>query len=204
MTAKSHWDRVHESKGPEDVSWYEARPAASMDLIAACGHSNTARVIDVGGGISPLVDHLLDLGYPMPTVLDISASALAVAQQRLGERRHRVRWVVSDVAHASFDQAFDIWHERAVFHFLVDPSARARHIDKLRSSLAPDGHAIIATFAEDGPEQCSGLPVMRYSPEALAEQLGDDFRLIESRRATHRTPWGSEQRFIYGLFRKTP
>lgn len=199
---KSHWETVHDTKCPDEVSWYETFPAHSLELIEATGCGPSARVIDVGGGISPLVDHLLDRGFQNPTVLDLSASALTVAQKRLGERRHLVRWLVCEVAEAPLETPFDIWHERAVLHFLTDPTQRDRHVAKLKNSLNPGGHAIIATFAEDGPLQCSGLDVVRYSPASLANALGDEFRLRQARRVTHLTPWDTEQKFVYCLFQK--
>jgi SAM-dependent methyltransferase len=161
-------------------------------------------VVDIGGGESRLVDALLARGLHCVAVLDVSGEALRHAQARLGAAAQSVTWVEADVTGAWSLAPMDIWHDRAVFHFLIDPAARARYVRHLRGTLKPQGSAIIATFALDGPERCSGLPVHRYSPETLAAELGDAFTLVEWRAHRHVTPWGAAQSFQYSWFRRTP
>lgn len=197
MDRRAHWEQVYEEKAPDAVSWFQPRPETSLALVSQLGLARDAALIDVGGGASNLVDHLLDAGFTDLTVLDLSGRALAHARARLGERAHRVRWVEADVTTASFERTFQLWHDRAVFHFLVDAQDRARYRERLTAAVAPGGHAIVATFAEDGPERCSGLPVVRYAPEALAHELGEAFTLQASHRELHRTPAGRDQSFVY-------
>lgn len=199
---KGHWERVHRGKAPGERSWFQPRPEASLGLMESAGIGPEARVVDVGGGTSRLVDELLERGYRHLTVLDISGAALAEARERLGERAENVRFVESDVTEADLEGPFDLWHDRAVFHFLTDADDRRRYVELLRRTLAPGGHAIVATFAEDGPEKCSGLPVVRYTPEALSAELGIDLELARARREMHVTPSGKEQSFVYCHFRR--
>jgi trans-aconitate methyltransferase len=159
-------------------------------------------VIDIGGGASRLVDSLVEMNFRDITVLDLSESALASAKARLGRRADHVEWIVADVTSWEPQRIYDLWHDRAAFHFLTDERDRAAYIARLTKSLKPGGHAIIATFAPDGPERCSGLPVMRYDAEGLGLALGGAFELIETRRDEHLTPWGSKQRFQFSLFRR--
>jgi SAM-dependent methyltransferase len=199
-TRKTHWETVYTTKGEGEVSWFQDNPAPSLELIDRVGPGPDSAIIDIGGGASRLVDFLLARGFCRITVLDISASALDVAKARLASRAEAVQWIVADVTAWQPVQRFDIWHDRAAFHFLVDPADRAAYIARLKQALAPGGHAIIGTFAKDGPEKCSGLPVQRYDGEELARELGEGFRLIEARRHDHVTPWHSNQRFQFSLF----
>lgn len=200
--AEAHWQGVYEKNAPDRVSWYQAEPRLSLALIARAGIRPDARVVDVGGGASVLVDRLIDRGFADITVLDIAESALARSRARLGPRAERVRWVVADVTGWRPEGSFDLWHDRAVFHFLTEAADRARYVEALRAALAPGGHAIVATFALDGPERCSGLPVVRYGPESLLAELGPGFTLVASEREEHVTPAGRVQPFTYALFRR--
>lgn len=205
MERKAHWEAVYANKAPHTVSWYQPRAARSMELIGEAGVGTAARLLDVGGGASVLVENLLDAGYADVTVLDISGPALAVARSRLGERAGDVAWLEADITDVELPPAgLDLWHDRAVFHFLVDPGDRDAYVRTLQRALRPGGYAIIATFAEDGPEQCSGLKVQRYSPSQLREQLGEAFTLLVHEREEHVTPAGALQRFQYSLFRRLP
>ena len=200
---KAHWETVYTTKAENEVSWFEDSPALSLELIDLVRPARDAAIIDIGGGASRLVDRLLACGFGRVTVLDISAAALDAAKVRLGERAGEVQWIAADVTRWDPAQTFDIWHDRAAFHFLVDPADRAAYIARLAQALARDGHAIIGTFAIDGPEKCSGLPVRRYDPADLARELGAGFALLHSRRHDHTTPWKSEQRFQFCVFRRT-
>jgi len=199
----SHWQNVYASKDAANVSWFQSSPEPSLRMIHKTGLAAGARAIDVGGGASSLVDHLLDDGFRM-TVLDVADSALDVARSRLGVRARDVTWIAADITAWRPTETFDLWHDRAVFHFLTEPDQRARYIEALKSSLAPSGWLIMATFAPSGPETCSGLPVHRWSASGLAAELGDAFHLIESEEETHETPSGSRQVFTWALFRRGP
>jgi SAM-dependent methyltransferase len=195
---RDHWENVYASKSPEEVSWFRPHLERSLAFLEAAGVGRTAAVIDVGGGASTLVDDLLDRGYSNVAVLDLSPSALSAARARLGERASRVRWLCADVTEASLEPAaYDVWHDRAVFHFLRERSARERYVASVRRSLRPGGHVIVATFGPHGPERCSGLEVMRYSPEELHAEFGSEFARLASATERHVTPWGAEQEFIY-------
>ena len=203
MISSSHWDRVYAGKAPDAVSWYQEQPTLSLALIQRAGGSNS-RVIDVGGGASVLVDHLLDLSYERPTVLDLSVEALHRAQARLGARAALVDWIADDVTTAPFRTAsYDVWHDRAVFHFLTEATDRERYVRQAARALGPGGALVIATFADDGPNRCSGLPVHRYSADALVEQFAGHFQLAEHHREVHHTPSGAEQSFVYCLLSRT-
>jgi SAM-dependent methyltransferase len=197
---RDHWQNVYEQKGEDDVSWFQARPDISLALVMRTGVGRDARIVDVGGGASRLVDALLDSGVSGMTVVDIAAAALERARSRLGPRASAVTWVTSDVAHWKPDSTFDVWHDRAVFHFMVREDDRETYVATLRRALRPGGHAIIGTFASDGPERCSGLPVRRYEPETLAAELGTGFQLVDSVRDEHMTPGGKIQRFQFSRF----
>lgn len=204
MDLKSHWERVYETRPSTDLSWYQPRLAVSLELILGRGLSLDARIIDVGGGTATLVDDLLDLGFRHLTVLDISGTAIARARERLGPRAETVRWIEADITRTTLPPAsFDLWHDRAVFHFLTDADDRLRYRDLLTGALVPGGHAVIATFGPAGPERCSGLEIVRYDAPALARELGSTFVLVESRTETHRTPTGTLQELVYTvLFRR--
>lgn len=199
---EAHWQNVYATKAEMEVSWFQADPAPSLDMIAATGISTDAAAIDVGGGASRLVDSLLDKGFGNVAILDLSAKALEATKHRLGQRGHDVDWIVADITTWNPSHTFDLWHDRAAFHFLTDRADRDAYIARLKAAVRPGGHAIIATFAPDGPERCSGLPVVRYDPVTLAATLGPEFQLIESRRLDHLTPAGSTQRFQFSRFRR--
>ena len=200
---RAHWDAVYSAKAPEEVAWYQARPEASLALIARAQGDRQARVIDVGGGASRLVDLLLGEGYSRVTVLDLSDVALARARARLRDLASLVTWVTADITAWNPSETFDIWHDRAVFHFLVDAEERRAYKNALAVALPSGGQAIVGTFASDGPERCSGLPVARYEPETLAAELGPAFRLVESTHVDHVTPGGKVQRFQFSRFVRT-
>lgn len=201
---RSHWENVYASKAADAVSWYEPHAQRSLALIAVTGVARDAAIIDVGGGASTLVDDLLDRGYRALTVLDVSAAALRTAQARLGMRARAVRWIEADLLTAELPRhTFDVWHDRAVFHFLTDAADRRRYVAQVTSSVRRGGHVIVATFADDGPTQCSGLPVARYTAEALHAQFGAGFDLVDAVRSEHRTPSGAVQRFVHCRLRLT-
>ena len=204
MNRQNHWNEVYRTKGAQNVSWFLTEPALSLELIRASQLPLEGGVLDVGGGASVLVDRLLDAGYTRLGVLDISAAALALARQRLGARAATVEWFEADVTKFQPPHRFALWHDRAVFHFLTDTADRRAYVATLEHTLTPGGAVIIATFASDGPPQCSGRDVARYDETSLAAELGAAFELRESFRETHRTPWNSEQRFLYCRFQYLP
>lgn len=199
----THWDRVYATKGEAEVSWYQDSPATSLEMIRAANPKHDAAIIDIGGGASRLVDALLQDGYRDVAVLDLSANALDAAKKRIGGAASTVDWIVADATSWQPAKTYDVWHDRAAFHFLTDPRDRAAYVERLRSALATDGHVIIATFAPDGPEKCSGLPVQRHDSASLAAELGPEFALIETRSETHHTPWDSTQAFQFSRFRRS-
>jgi ubiquinone/menaquinone biosynthesis C-methylase UbiE len=203
MSRKEHWEDIFKKKLQTEVSWYQSELRQSIELVDRAQVSSEAPVIDIGGGDSTLVDDLLKRGYERITVLDISSGALKRAKQRLGERGETVRWIESDVTRVELPETYyDLWHDRAVFHFLTDPDDRRAYTKVLSHALKPQGHVIIATFASDGPEKCSGLPTMRYNPHELNRELGEEYVLVDTKRENHMTPGGAEQRFVYCLFRR--
>jgi trans-aconitate methyltransferase len=201
-STKDHWETVYATKHESDVSWFQDSPSPSLELIEQLKPARDTRIIDVGGGASRLVDALLEHGFRRVTVLDISQGALDLTSLRLGRRASEVQWIVDDVTEWEPSQRFDIWHDRAAFHFLVDASDRAAYVARLKQALKPGGYAIIATFAPDGPEKCSGLPVYRTDAEGLAQELGKAFTLVDSRRHDHVTPGNSSQRFQFSVFQR--
>jgi len=203
MGIKIHWESVYQTKAPAQVSWYQEHAHLSQHFIRHTGIDQTGQIIDVGGGTSTLVDDLLASGFEHITVLDISDTALRAAQQRLGAHAAEVTWIEADITQAPLAyQHYDVWHDRAVFHFLTQPDNRQSYVQAVRHAVKPGGHVIVATFALDGPSQCSGLNVMRYSPDGLHHEFGDDFHLINSTQEVHRTPFGTEQKFTYCYCRK--
>ncbi len=200
MSRRAHWEQVYRDKAPDAVSWFQARPVLSLELIAASGIAKDAAIIDVGGGASVLVDCLLDAGHTRLAVLDLSAAALAASRARLGARASQVEWHEADVTAFDPPRRYALWHDRALFHFLTDSEDRRRYVATLRKSLEPGGTVIIAGFALDGPPKCSGLDVRRFDERMLADELGAGFELLETRHEIHRTPWQSEQRFVYCRF----
>ena len=199
---QAHWENVYTTKGENEVSWFQQSPAPSLELIVQAGAARRSAIIDIGGGASRLVDHLVEQGFEDVTVLDLSGAALAAARSRLGVRAERVSWIVADATTFEPVKAYDIWHDRAAFHFLTDVSDRAAYIDRLGRALKIGGHAIIATFALDGPEKCSGLPVARYDSASLEQTLGTMFKLVHTQRHEHATPWDSRQIFQFSIFRR--
>ena len=198
MDAKSHWEAVYSTKSPDSVSWFQEHAEESIRLIAATGLGDSAAIIDVGGGASKLVDDLLAAGHTDISVLDLSAAAMAAARQRLGMLAGKVMWIEGDITEFDLPAArFDIWHDRAVFHFLTDVASRRRYVEQVMRAVRPGGHVIIATFAEDGPEQCSGMPVMRYRADQLHAEFGAGFKLLAHHKEEHRTPIGQVQQFVY-------
>ncbi|WFU14000.1 methyltransferase domain-containing protein [Bradyrhizobium sp. CB3481] len=202
ISRQAHWENVYTTKREDEVSWFQQSPTPSLDLIMQAEPTLSSAIIDIGGGASRLVDNLLERGFEDITVLDLSAAALAADKVRLGIRAERVNWIVADVTSWQPARAYEIWHDRAAFHFLTDASDRAAYIARLERGLKIGGHAIIATFAPDGPEKCSGLPVARYDSAGLARTLGAAFKLIHTQRHEHATPWGARQAFQFSIFRR--
>lgn len=203
MTSKAHWEEVYATKSPTAVSWFQPHAALSLQLIEQTGVPKDAGIIDVGGGASTMVDDLLDAGYSNLTVLDLSDAALAASRARLGSRADAVHWLVGDITQITLpEQAYAVWHDRAVFHFLTTEPQREAYVAAVMRAVKPGGHVIVATFAEDGPEKCSGLPVARYSAQGLHAQFGNPFTLLRQQREEHHTPFGTVQQFIYCLCRK--
>ncbi|MDP3294220.1 MAG: class I SAM-dependent methyltransferase [Nevskia sp.] len=195
---KWHWEQVYSTKASDAVSWYQPHASVSLSLIRETGIDLDAPIIDVGGGASTLVDDLLDLGYRALSVLDLSGAALAAAASRLGTRGDGVRWLEADITRTTFPEAsIELWHDRAVFHFLNEADDRAAYVRTLSQAVKPGGHLIIGTFAENGPEKCSGLPVQRYSAQGLYSQLSAEFELVKTTTEAHQTPSGSIQAFVY-------
>ena len=203
INMKTHWEHIYEKKGPTQVSWYQEYAQFSLQYIRNTGIRKTDHIIDVGGGASTLVDDLIADRFQHITILDISGTALQLAQQRLGSQAANVNWIEADITQVNLPyQQYDVWHDRAVFHFLTQPAERQQYIDTVRHAVRRGGHVIVATFAVDGPDHCSGLEVMRYDPEGLHSEFGDSFDLVDSTREIHHTPFGTEQRFIYCYCRK--
>ncbi|RZI40029.1 class I SAM-dependent methyltransferase [Herbaspirillum sp. HC18] len=195
---QSHWEQVYQTKAPDAVSWYSPHLDKSLALIRKAADDKQAAIVDVGGGESTLVDDLLGLGYRDISVFDISPTALQVTQQRLGALSDEVHWLVGDITQADMPaHRYDVWHDRAVFHFLTLPEQRAAYVRQAAKAVKPGGHVIVATFALEGPEKCSGLEVVRYDAALLHGQFGGSFHLIESQRETHQTPFGTTQQFVY-------
>ena len=203
MQAKEHWEKVYETKPSDSVSWFQAHAGQSLRLIRDTGVALNAAIIDVGGGAATQVDDLLDAGYQSLTVLDLSRAALASAQKRLGARSKSVHWLEANITTAALPlHAYDVWHDRAVFHFLTEAADRQAYIERVVHAVKPGGHVIVATFAQDGPEQCSGLPVMRYSADQLHAAFGSPFTLLRHEQEEHHTPSGNVQKFVYCYCRK--
>jgi SAM-dependent methyltransferase len=199
---QAHWENVYATKGEKEVSWFQENPAPSLELIALTGLSDDAAIIDVGGGASRLVDDLIARKFRQPTVLDLSGAALDAAKRRLGDRATDVQWVVADITKWEPIQTYDLWHDRAAFHFLTDRADQSAYVDRLKMAVKPQGYIIIGTFAPDGPERCSGLPILRHDADSLATILGSGFLPIDTRRHDHATPWGAVQRFQFSTFRR--
>jgi SAM-dependent methyltransferase len=200
----AHWQRLYETRSADEVSWYEPVPERSFELIRATGIPLEAPILDVGGGASLLVDHLLAAGYDDVSVLDLSPAALERARVRLGPVSGRVTWIVADITSFVPERRYVLWHDRGLFHFLLRPDEQRRYLAALRKGLAPHGHVVLATFGPEGPERCSGLPVQRYSVAALEPLLGPGYQLRRSLIAPHRTPGGQSQEFLYTWWQATP
>ncbi len=198
MSDKTHWETIYATKPTTQVSWYQEHPTLSLAYIQRTGVGKTGEIIDVGGGASTLVDHLVGEGYEHITVLDISGAALTAAQTRLGAEASLVTWVEADVTRTPLPaHHYDVWHDRAVFHFLTNPDDRHRYVEMVKHAVKPGGHVIVATFATDGPTHCSGLEVARYDATTLHDEFGDEFALLHSDNEEHQTPFGTRQKFIY-------
>ena len=198
MNAQTHWENVYGTKAPDQVSWFRPHLEASLSLIKRAAPDRACRIIDVGGGESTLVDDLLAEGYRNVTVLDISSTAIDVTKMRIGTEADRVQWLVADVTTADLPaNAYDVWHDRAVFHFLTDAADRAAYVERVRRSVRPGGYVIVGTFGPEGPSKCSGLDVERYDAESLHDEFGKRFRLIDSFKELHKTPFGTTQQFLY-------
>ncbi len=198
MDAESHWENVYRTKAPDAVSWYRPHLDRSLALIESASPDRAASIIDVGGGESTLVDDLLIRGYRNLTILDVSATALDVTKLRLGEAGEKVSWLCSDITQADLPlRSFDLWHDRAVFHFLIAPEQRLAYVEVVARSVRPGGHVIVSTFGPEGPLKCSGLDVARYDADSLHGEFGERFQLIKSSKELHETPFGTTQQFLY-------
>jgi SAM-dependent methyltransferase len=198
MENKNYWDKVYAAKAANSASWFQEHAVYSLSLLRDTGITRSGAIIDVGGGASTLVDDLLADGYSDVTVLDLSSAALFAARQRLGTLADKVQWLEADVTNVDLPKnRFEVWHDRAVFHFLTEPEQRRAYVEQVSHSVKPGGHVIVATFAEDGPTQCSGLPVKRYSAGELHEEFGEAFTLVKHVEEAHHTPSGAVQQFVY-------
>ena len=203
MDPRAHWETIYRTKDVHEVSWFQSEARRSLDLITRICPDRSAPIIDVGAGASVLVDNLLEANYQDLSVLELSETALKISRDRLGADSAKVKWIRADVLRAELDEgAYAVWHDRAVFHFLTKATDRQTYVEQVRRAVRPGGHVLVATFAEDGPDHCSGLPVVRYSAEGLHSEFGNDFQLIKSEHEDHRTPRGAEQSFLYCLCRR--
>ena len=202
MSLQEHWERIYRATPPTEVSWYQPEARLSLELIRRVAMDLDAPIIDVGGGASTLVDGLLDAGYRAVTVLDLAPAALELAKQRLGDRGSRVTWMATDVLQTRLPAGlYAVWHDRAVFHFLTDLRDRARYMAQVEHAVRLGGHVIVASFGPEGPVRCSGLDVVRYTPDSMHAEFGNRFRLLDSVEEEHRTPGGAVQKFVYCLCR---
>ncbi len=199
-TRQRHWDEVYETKSPDEVSWTQDVPKTSLDLIHSFGLDKTAKIIDIGGGDSKLADNLLDEGFENITVLDISAKALEKAKKRLGDKAEKINWIVSDVTEFEPDTTYDVWHDRAAFHFLTTDDHIAKYLDTARKAIS--GFMTIGTFSENGPEKCSGLSIKQYSEISLAKVLENGFEKLRCLTEVHTTPFGTIQNFLFCSFKR--
>lgn len=198
MDAKTHWKKIYSTKAPDQVSWYRPHLETSMALIKRAAGDRTAFIIDVGGGESTLVDDLLEQGFQNITVLDVSQAAIDVNKARLGDRAGGVRWIVADITQVELEsQAYDVWHDRAVFHFLTAQEQRSAYVRQVARSVRSGGYVIVSTFGPEGPTKCSGLDVVRYDADSLHDEFGARFRVVESCKELHQTPFGTTQQFLY-------
>jgi len=198
MDTKTHWEKVYTTKAPDAVSWYRPHLETSLALIVRAADARSASIIDIGGGESTLVDDLLAWGYENITVLDVSQTAIDVTKRRLGLAAELIHWLAADITEAELEPgAYDVWHDRAVFHFLTASEQRIAYVRNVAHAVRPGGHVIVSTFGPEGPTKCSGLDVVRYDAESLHDQFGVRFRLVESSKELHRTPFGTTQQFLF-------
>ncbi len=202
MDRTEHWENVYRTKKATEVSWYEADPIMSLDLIMEVVESPHGHIIDIGGGQSFLVDRLVEAGFVDLTVLDVSQTAITATKSRIGRNASSITWIVSDITTATLPGFYDVWHDRAVFHFLTDPNDQQRYIDLLMASLRPHGHFIVGTFAKEGPTQCSGLAIKQYDHADMTHLLGNAFEPVRSLSYRHITPSGKPQEFYFGIFKR--
>ena len=203
MDKKQHWQYVYENKSAQEVSWFQAHATTSLKLIEQANTSKGSAIVDIGGGASTLVDDLLVAGYKNISVFDLSSSALNVSKKRLGALAENIQWQVGDITQVDFPtNSIDLWHDRAVFHFLINDADRNKYLSTLKNALKVNGYVIFATFAKDGPEKCSGLPVQRYTSKELSLLCGNDFKLVNEHFQVHKTPFESSQNFVYCLFKR--
>jgi ubiquinone/menaquinone biosynthesis C-methylase UbiE len=202
VSRKAHWENLYTTKGEKEVSWFQENPAPSLELIGLAGVAANASIIDVGGGASRLIDSLVERKMGQMTVLDLSSAALEAARERLGEAGAGVEWIVADVTTWEPAKTYDLWHDRAAFHFLTDQADQSAYVDRLKRAVKRGGYVIIGTFALDGPERCSGLPIMRHDAASLSAMLGTDFSRIDARRHRHATPRNAVQQFQFSTFRR--
>jgi 2-polyprenyl-3-methyl-5-hydroxy-6-metoxy-1,4-benzoquinol methylase len=201
MSTQNHWERIYQTKSPQETSWFQPHLETSLNWIAEAVPDRSASIIDVGGGQSTLVDDLLAMQYASVTALDLAEAAISKSRQRLGAAAANIKWLIGDVLEVSLPpSAYDLWHDRAVFHFLTEPQQRQTYVRQLASSLKTGGHVIIATFGPQGPEKCSGLTTQRYAPESLHREFGSAFRLVKSAVVEHQTPFATTQQFLYCHF----
>jgi 2-polyprenyl-3-methyl-5-hydroxy-6-metoxy-1,4-benzoquinol methylase len=202
MDARTHWEKIYTTKAANQVSWYRPHLETSLGLILRAVSDRTASIVDVGGGESTLVDDLFKEGFQNITVLDVSQAAIDVNKARLGEKASCVRWLVADITQVELrPRAYDLWHDRAVFHFLTTQEQRAAYVRQVVQAVKPGGHVIVSTFGPEGPTKCSGLDVVRYDADSLHDEFGARFRLLESSKEVHQTPFGTTQQFLYCLCR---
>jgi SAM-dependent methyltransferase len=199
---KAHWENVYSTKGDNEVSWFQESPVPSLELIDLAKPGPASVIADIGGGASHLVDALIDRGFINVIVLDLSEAALDAARIRLGDKAGRAQWIAADVTKWQPTQLFDIWHDRAAFHFLTTAADQAAYVERVAKAVKPGGHVIIGTFAMNGPERCSGLPIVRYDAASLGRVLGGDFELLHTRLHDHVTPWAAIQHFQFSVFRR--
>jgi SAM-dependent methyltransferase len=202
FSSKEHWQSIYSNKKPNELSWFQELPMASLNLIKEINLSHEKSIIDIGAGTSTLVDKLFSEGFKDLTVIDISEKALDYVKERLGDQAKDINWIVADITEYQFQRQYNLWHDRAVFHFLTNSNAREKYKQNLEHALAKDDYAIISTFALDGPSKCSGIEVERYDAKKLQAELADSFSLIKTLEENHSTPWAAQQKFIYCLFQK--
>lgn len=200
---KAHWEHIYQTKQLEDVGWFQPKPETSLDFFNELNVQQNERIIDVGGGDSFLVDHLLDMGYLDVTVLDISSAAIERAKKRLGDNANKVKWIVGDILDLDIENSFDFWHDRAAFHFLTETSDIQKYSNLVNVSLQPNGRMVIGTFSENGPRKCSGIRIKQYSEQSILETFGTNLQKIKCIRIDHQTPSNTIQNFLFCSFRKT-